>query len=85
MRVARVRIRNFRCLEELDLNVDDITVLVGANGTGKSSVLHALGWFFEGGHLDLEDVTGSRRSWSLPCPLPSGTSTTRTARRSAAT
>ena len=58
MRVARVRIRNFRCLEELDLDVDDITVLVGANGTGKSSVLHALGWFFEGGLLNLDDVTG---------------------------
>lgn len=58
MRVARVKIRNFRCLEELDLDVDDITVLVGANGTGKSSVLHALGWFFAGGHLDLDDVTG---------------------------
>lgn len=58
MRIASIQIRNFRSLEQLDLQLEDVTVLVGANGTGKSSVLHALDWFFSGGPLDLQDVTG---------------------------
>lgn len=60
MRVARVQIVNFRCLRELGMSFDEITVLVGANGTGKSSVLHAFEWFFEGGALSEQDVSGHR-------------------------
>lgn len=56
--MARVQITNFRCLRELTLAFDDVTVLVGANGTGKSSVLHALAWFFEGWSLGEEDISG---------------------------
>ena len=58
MRIASVHIEHFRCLEDVTLGLDDLTVLIGANGSGKSSVLHALGWFFDGGPLDIEDVTG---------------------------
>lgn len=31
---------------------------MGANSTGKSSVLHALAWFFDGGPLAEEDISG---------------------------
>jgi hypothetical protein len=40
------------------MQFDDVTVLVGANSTGKSTVLYALAWFFEGGPLTEEDVSG---------------------------
>jgi hypothetical protein len=58
MRLTGVHIRNFRCLTDLQLNFDDVTVLVGANSTGKSTALHALRWLFEGGSLDDEDIAG---------------------------
>ncbi len=59
MRLASVEIRNFRCIDNLVVPLaDEVTVLVGANSTGKSSVLDALRWFFDGGPLDLEDVAG---------------------------
>jgi putative ATP-dependent endonuclease of the OLD family len=58
MRLARVHILNFRCLTDLELEFDDVTVLVGANSTGKSTALDALRWLFEGGALDLEDLAG---------------------------
>jgi putative ATP-dependent endonuclease of the OLD family len=58
MRIARAHIVNFRCLSDLRLEFDDVTVLVGANSTGKSTVLHALRWFFEGGPLEPEDFSG---------------------------
>ncbi|MGA2928450.1 MAG: AAA family ATPase [Solirubrobacteraceae bacterium] len=58
MRLARAHIVNFRCLRDLSVSFDDVTVLVGANSTGKSSVLHALDWFFRGGPLCDEDIHG---------------------------
>jgi predicted ATPase len=58
MRIARAHIVNFRCLSDLKLEFDDVTVLVGANSTGKSTALHALRWFFEGGPLEPEDLSG---------------------------
>lgn len=58
MRLVRVHIQRFRCLDDLVLDLDDVVVLVGANSTGKSSVLHALDWFFSGRALDPEDIGG---------------------------
>lgn len=37
--IDRVSFRNFKCLRAVDLNFGRMTVLVGANGSGKSSVL----------------------------------------------
>lgn len=49
MQLRRVVVRNYRRLKECTLDLGDYTVLVGANGTGKSSLLRALNWFFRGG------------------------------------
>ena len=65
MRLSRVHIINFRCLQELVLELDDVTVLVGANSTGKSTLLHALRWFFEGGPLATEDFWGCDESLTV--------------------
>ena len=56
MRIQRVRIENYRSIRNLELNFDDVTVLLGANGAGKSSILYALDWFFNGGELEAEDL-----------------------------
>lgn len=58
MRLARVHVQGFRCLDDLTIDLDNVTVFVGANSTGKSSVLHALDWFFAGGALHAEDIAG---------------------------
>lgn len=60
MRIESVRIENYRSIKALELNFDNITVLLGANGTGKSSILYALDWFFNGGELEPEDVAYGR-------------------------
>jgi putative ATP-dependent endonuclease of the OLD family len=60
MRIKRVRIANYRCLNDLEVMFDDITTLIGANGVGKSSVLRALEWFFNGDRAAMpteDDVT----------------------------
>ena len=42
MKITRISIRNFRSIESLDMPLHDYTALVGANGSGKSSLLNVL-------------------------------------------
>lgn len=43
MRLARVFIENFRGIGRLELSLDPVTVVIGENNTGKTSVFDALG------------------------------------------
>ena len=42
MRLTNVTIRNFRCIRELSLDLDETTILIGENNTGKTAVLEAV-------------------------------------------
>jgi len=42
MKITKVRIENFRGLKKLEIDLDDTTVLIGENNSGKTSVLDAL-------------------------------------------
>ncbi|MFI9104965.1 ATP-dependent nuclease [Streptomyces fildesensis] len=48
MKMTRVRIENFRCLVDAEMCFDDVTSIIGPNGVGKSTILRALEWFFNG-------------------------------------
>ncbi|MEU8122382.1 AAA family ATPase [Spirillospora sp. NPDC049024] len=50
-----MRIQNYRCLRDVDICFDDITTFIGPNGVGKSAVLRALDWFFNGTAQDLTE------------------------------
>ncbi|PXX39069.1 MULTISPECIES: ATP-dependent endonuclease [Burkholderia] len=43
-KLKSVEVKNFKAIEALDLPVADVTILVGPNGCGKSSVLQAIHW-----------------------------------------
>jgi len=47
MIIKSIIVQNFRCLKDVTLNCDPLTVLVGQNGTGKSCLLQALKIFYE--------------------------------------
>jgi len=47
MKIKEISIKNFRGIEDLTLKLTNFTVLIGKNGVGKSSVLHALDFFKE--------------------------------------
>lgn len=58
MRVVELRVRGYRCLRTLDLPLDALTAVIGANGTGKSSVIRALEFLFgqaPGNNLDVTE------------------------------
>lgn len=40
--LTRLRIENYRCLHDVTIDFEPLTVLVGANGSGKSAILSAL-------------------------------------------
>ena len=48
MKIQSVMIKNFRSLKDVSIIFDSVTTLIGPNGTGKSTVLRALDWFFNG-------------------------------------
>lgn len=61
MKVSQVKISNFRGYkDEITINFNDLTVFVGKNDVGKSTVLEALDVFFNDGKgvikLDKEDI-----------------------------
>lgn len=49
MRIYNVKISNFRTIHKAEVNFYDVTSFVGPNGVGKSTILYALDWFFNGG------------------------------------
>jgi len=42
LRIDRVHIENFRCVRDLDLVLDETTVLIGANNAGKTAIMEAI-------------------------------------------
>lgn len=56
MRIKRAHIANFRCLDDVEVAFDDVTTFIGPNGVGKSTILRALEWFFNGGNLTDDDL-----------------------------
>lgn len=56
MKLAQVRIQNFRCYrEEFEVRIDELTCIIAKNDAGKSTVLEALDAFFNLDKLDSED------------------------------
>ena len=49
MKLHKLKIKNFRCYsQETEIDVSDLNVIIGKNDVGKSSIMEALGIFFNG-------------------------------------
>ena len=42
MQLSKVRVRNFRCIRDISVDLDDTTILIGENNTGKTAFLDAI-------------------------------------------
>ncbi|MFA5862319.1 MAG: AAA family ATPase [Candidatus Thermoplasmatota archaeon] len=58
IRIATVRIQKYRCLKALEVDLDDVTVLIGENNAGKTSFISALAAALgdRGRTIEAEDV-----------------------------
>ncbi|MBY3359312.1 ATP-binding protein [Rhizobium laguerreae] len=70
MKLIRVKIENFRCFrEEVAIDIDDFTAVIGRNDVGKSAIMEALAIFFDEAKLDKDDacVVGNRSAVRITC------------------
>lgn len=42
MKIDRIKIKNFKSLKDIDINLSNLTLLTGINSTGKSSVIQSI-------------------------------------------
>jgi putative ATP-dependent endonuclease of OLD family len=68
IRIVEVRVRNFRSLQSIDLTLNRLTVLIGANNSGKTSFLEALFAAMGAGRrvLSRDDIFISPNETNLP-------------------
>ncbi len=70
MKLNKVRISNFRCFAiPIELEVRELTALIGKNDAGKSSIFEALDIFFNDSKLEQDDasVYGNPTELSITC------------------
>ena len=70
MKLARLRLRNFRCFkEEVSIDINDMTALIGSNDAGKSTIMDALDVFLNDNNPDKDDGTkdGNPRELTIIC------------------
>ncbi|MEO5376200.1 MAG: AAA family ATPase [Magnetococcus sp. DMHC-6] len=65
MQIEAIRLKNFKCFKEIEIkSIPRFCVLVGANGTGKSTLFHLFGFlreaFTSNIHMALIKMGGSR-------------------------
>lgn len=60
LRLKKLKVKNFRCFENLEMNLNSrCNVLVGINGSGKSTILDALSIALSGYLLGFDDIKGT--------------------------
>lgn len=40
--INKIKLTNFKCFQELDLNLSDLTIFCGINGSGKSTIIQSI-------------------------------------------
>lgn len=63
MKIKQIQVKNFRLLDNVVLNIeDDITLIVGKNNTGKTSLFEAINIFVKSQEISFEDFSQSTYS-----------------------
>lgn len=44
--ITRLRIQNLKCIKNIDIDLKPLTIFVGPSASGKSTILHAIYWFY---------------------------------------
>ena len=69
MKLKTLRILNFRCFEALEIEIDSMHALVGANNAGKSTILKALDFLFNPSTKKINEESFCGRQASVPIEI----------------
>lgn len=64
--IASIEIENFKRIQKVHIELDDITILVGGNNSGKSSILQAIHTAFSCAQLAIERSSTNKPQTALP-------------------
>lgn len=70
MKLTKLKLENFRCFkDEVCIEFDDITAIVGRNDVGKSTIMDSLAIFFDEAKPDKDDacLSGDRKAVRITC------------------
>jgi putative ATP-dependent endonuclease of the OLD family len=70
MKLTTLKLRNFRCYQdEIKIDFEDITTLVGRNDSGKSTIMEALDLFLNESNPDKHDacISGDAKDLAITC------------------
>ncbi len=54
--ISRLRVKNFRSLADIDVELGSLSVLIGPNGSGKTNILRALSFLSDIARFDVEET-----------------------------
>ena len=66
--IKQIKIRDFKSIRELDLELDPVTVLIGRSGTGKSNLVQAIR-FLRNLLLNFEGAINYEHGWERIVPV----------------
>jgi len=71
MRLEQIHLENYRSIEKVDLDIDDLQIIFGRNNVGKSNILHALRDYqrYGVGTDSFESIYDSRKRDKRPHPI----------------
>ncbi|EHM3198977.1 AAA family ATPase [Campylobacter coli] len=69
MKLVKCKIENFRSYENIEFKFSDLSVIIGKNDVGKSTLFDALDIFFENNKALEDDVNinSSENKFSITC------------------
>jgi predicted ATP-dependent endonuclease of OLD family len=56
MKLKKLILENFKAYEKAEIDLNDITIIVGRNDSGKSTILQALNLFFNPKEANTKDI-----------------------------
>lgn len=61
MKISRIKIQNFRSIENTEFDLTDLNIFVGQNNCGKTNFFEAIEFFFNGiGKRNINDLKFKR-------------------------
>lgn len=57
MPLSRIIIKNYKSIKKCDFSLTELNVLIGKNGTGKTTILEAINYFYK--NLTKSDIDNS--------------------------